>query len=387
MELNFVMNNEDLEHIIESIEKNYLFSNEVDKANWEHSVELFKEKGDLNIRNTVELISSLNDAHTYLINRDIEYIYKCDFIWDKDRLYFIDDTSITEKSVKEVSYINEVKITKIIDIYKNSHPKYSLSSLKIMVLEDIKKCNISKFSNVASLNLKFIDNTFRIFKRINFSDYLKEINIRNEVSNEFKPLVNIKIDEETVLIKILGFNFLNIANLFRDELIIVNKYKNIIFDIRHNGGGSISNAKEIVSHFSDSTIDLGYSILIKDGNTVQQTIHGKENLLKNKKVSLFINEFTMSSAEFIFALGLICSKNDVTIFGRKSAGMKNQAKIFEINNKLLLQVTVKKYVNFKNSFSEGIIPDVYVKNEFDEPYFINDYFIDEYKRFQSERKC
>lgn len=130
-------------------------------------------------------------------------------------------------------------------------------------------------------------------------------------------------------------------------------------------GGYIEVAKELVSKIIDSKVRMNYEIARMDGRLLKtMPMDIQENTyegFKNKRILVFVNYRTMSSAEYIFAHAL--QLKGISIIGEETAGLKDQAAIIPISDEVSLQATTKRYVQNGDFIQKGIIPDVFKRNE------------------------
>ncbi len=379
MELNFVMCEKDVLLILNTVSEHYVFEDDLDRKNWEQLVQEFIKRDHIDFESLSKLLLCLKDPHTMLINTDFKYYRQCDLIWDGEALFLMEGDA-DELVASKIKEINGFKLSECMKIYLELYEGFPISAIKQMLIQDIKTCSENKLIHKDSVEFALDDGDKRVFDSVDFKDLINDT--YKSISNPI-PLLTKAVDEETKMIKILSFNSKELYEAIYSEL--NGCFNHLIFDLRHNLGGNIENTKKIASLFSKGTIDLGYKVLVGNQHSLNQVIPGHKNSLYKKEVTVFINEFTISSAEYIFTLSLKNSDNNVKILGRRSAGFKDQAKMFPINKSLILQVTVKKYINFKDSSYLGIEPDIHITNIPDVPYIVKDYFLDEWLKIK--RMC
>lgn len=115
---------------------------------------------------------------------------------------------------------------------------------------------------------------------------------------------------------------------------------------------------------------------IEDERVKKRLIKANLNsYIKDKNIYLYVNENTMSSAEFIFARALKVSESCV-IIGRETFGFSGQAKQIVLAPDLVLTVTVKRYIDRMTSkeIKQGIKPDYYVTSDFVEEDHFKKYY-------------
>lgn len=112
-------------------------------------------------------------------------------------------------------------------------------------------------------------------------------------------------------------------------------------------------------------VRMNYEIARMDGRLLKiMPMDIQENTydgFKNKRILVFVNYRTMSSAEYIFAHAL--QLKGISIIGEETAGLKDQAAIIPISDEVSLQVTTKRYVQNGDFIQKWIIPDVFIRNE------------------------
>lgn len=126
----------------------------------------------------------------------------------------------------------------------------------------------------------------------------------------------------------------------------------------------MSTAKNRLGLFLDKDICLD-SYYVTDGESIfnHHLESGQSNIsLKGKKVYAIIDENTMSSAEYIFALGLK-KAYDCILIGQPTMGLSGQCKIYNIDNLGELRVTTKKYINCNGTYVSNIKPDYTVVSD------------------------
>lgn len=306
------------------------------------------------------IISELHDEHTILKIKEIpEFYYPICLNWQGNEIIIIDN----EGKQCPVKRINDKSIEEVIDLYYKQG-KYSIESMfKLMILKDIIFAK-NTFSN-NKLKVDYIKNENICTINVNRKkfDYLmnvKEIDNIRRKDNFFEIR---KISKEVIYLKITTFEKKNISSDIEICLNDAEEFESIIVDIRNNPGGYIKEAKKFLSLFIDETIILPYKILKKKGNSyysLEQKVIGK-GIYKNKNIIVLVNEFTMSSSEYIVALGVKKFIKSGILIGNKTAGILDQALIVPLNEKLDLQLTVSKYIELDNSLRTGIEPDIYMK--------------------------
>lgn len=194
-----------------------------------------------------------------------------------------------------------------------------------------------------------------------------------------RPAELIWVDKNTAMLKIYSFE----AGYDRDKIVAdmreALKAKNLIVDLRYNGGGRVVNLQHLLAMLVPGDKPVGTFIqrstvadyiestggdasdlpAIADWSEkkLRPTQWGRLPLFKGKLVVL-INKFTGSAAE-IAAAGL----RDVvgaTIIGTKSAGAVLASVIDPVSNGFMLQYPMEDYVTIKGVRLEGagVTPDI-----------------------------
>lgn len=140
--------------------------------------------------------------------------------------------------------------------------------------------------------------------------------------------------------------------------------KKVILDLRNNGGGYVSAAKEILSLWVD-----GDSILIqKSKNTPDEITYASRNkaIFKDIKTVVLVNASTASASEI--TAGALKDYEKATIVGEKTFGKGVVQNLFNLSGSTLLKVTTASwYTPLGTSINhEGIVPDVEIENTYDD---------------------
>lgn len=163
---------------------------------------------------------------------------------------------------------------------------------------------------------------------------------------------------------------------------MINSNKTVVFDIRGNRGGFINETKDVTSLIINKDVTLEYKILSNVNSRGEDVIIYSSNnsMFSNKKLFILCDEYTMSSAEFIFMQSLKICFPAIKIIGQQTAGLSGQAKIFNLSKKFILQVTTKKYIDKNNNeIKSGMYPNLLIDRNLD--YYMNktDPYIDTIK--------
>ncbi|MDR1240679.1 MAG: S41 family peptidase [Oscillospiraceae bacterium] len=171
-----------------------------------------------------------------------------------------------------------------------------------------------------------------------------------------------KIDSEIEYIKITSFNH-GIAKAFFKAVQKIGSRKKIIIDLRGTKGGYIKETIDSVALFAKYEIYLGKKTYIsnKEKTTENVIIKPIKTNSKFEKILILIDNFTMSSSEFIFLRAIKKIKN-VTLIGEKTAGIVHGTTRFVFDKSYLLNLTTCKYYDEKNFLLKdtGIDPNIYI---------------------------
>jgi len=135
----------------------------------------------------------------------------------------------------------------------------------------------------------------------------------------------------------------------------------LVIDLRNNPGGIVENATACISHFLRMPLMVKEYCLMTKNEVKSLRVEGrKEGGHANKRMYVLINEHTMSSAEYVFALIAKCYLG-ATLVGCQSAGISGQAQMFTINKAIPLKITATKYIGSDmRELRVGVMPDIVV---------------------------
>lgn len=195
-------------------------------------------------------------------------------------------------------------------------------------------------------------------------DEEKEFELTREVINNVS--VYSEYRDDTAIITITRFD-LDTGKLAREKAqeAIDRKVKKIIVDLRGNGGGYVSAAKEVASLWIDG--DLVVEQKSSSGIYSEKTYaeRGKA-ILSGYKTVVLVNGSTASASEIV--TGALKDYKKATIIGEKTYGKGSVQALEEFSTGEILRVTVAKWYtpNGKNINGEGITPDKEVTRSFDQ---------------------
>ncbi|GAA6410288.1 hypothetical protein K040078D81_44050 [Blautia hominis] len=270
------------------------------------------------------------------------------------KLLQINDISMKEienKFSDKIKYKeNSAKINAIMSKILNGEIGYDLSLRMRSMTGEIIEENI-KYQSLA--NIKNFD-----FSLSNLKKSLHFCETRN-------------FGKEIGYIKIHSFQMKNVVAEFEKLILCMDNKHSLIIDIRGNDGGSVENAIKTVGLLLNKSLLLGYKIK-RDGTVNHYGYKAPEPIIiRPSKVNVMFNkifvlcdEFTMSSAEFIFLNALKKSECNTIVIGQKTAGLINIASIYTLFDDTKLQISTAILTDESGKIlkNKGIIPDVEVVN-------------------------
>ena len=139
----------------------------------------------------------------------------------------------------------------------------------------------------------------------------------------------------------------------------------IIVDLRGNGGGYVTAAREVASLWIDGDLVVEQ----RSGNgAYNEKTHAATGtaILANMKTILLINGSTASASEIV--AGALKDYGKATLIGEKTYGKGSVQALEELTGGELLRVTIAKWYTpkGKNIDGEGITPDIEVERTFDQ---------------------
>lgn len=138
----------------------------------------------------------------------------------------------------------------------------------------------------------------------------------------------------------------------------------VILDLRGNGGGYVSAAKDLLSLWID-----GNTILVQKskhaGNTEEKASSGKA-ILKDMKTVVLVNGSTASASEIV--AGALQDYGKATVVGEKTYGKGVVQNLYDLSGGTVLKVTTAEWYtpNDRSINGEGIKPDVEVERSYED---------------------
>ena len=378
------------------------------------------------LKTNYSLIEKIDYLFNYNISEDYEYLWKeiresypyynlfeditkknleSIYIEYKEKLNecksFYDFYLLLSNLSTEFEYIGH--FTLIDTSFYNELLSYELYKTKELMEESPNETYLKKLYNMRK----------KIFKKssyiYSYISNLEENNNKTVNNKESLPKLTIIDEGETACIQIDSFIISSdYENIFKQYYKKIKNYKNIIFDIRNNSGGSTSYyEKYIIDYLLNNQIKYDETYLLNNTNTntkfmsesVKKTIkpithipikildeklinsfdsfniienvyypNEEKNIGFNGKIYLLVSNSVYSASE---ALTYLCKETGfATIIGTNTGGDGIQdgnggpIKIVLPNSKLIFQFTASIGINSDGTINEieGTKPDVYLKN-------------------------
>lgn len=143
------------------------------------------------------------------------------------------------------------------------------------------------------------------------------------------------------------------------------KVKKVIVDLRNNGGGYVSSAREVASLWIDGKLVLRQKSANGTKNEETYALSGKA-ILANTKTIVLVNDGTASASEIV--AGALKDYKLATLVGEKTYGKGSVQVLDNLKNGELLRITIAKWYtpNDVNINDQGIEPDVKVERTFEQ---------------------
>jgi len=201
---------------------------------------------------------------------------------------------------------------------------------------------------------------------IHFNDTLIR---ENYLNNDFEVAGNYTyglIDDDIGYVHFKKFRGVgNISKVV--EFMDQENVEGLIFDVRDNSGGSGQNAVEIVGHFINDGITVGYIYEKKgpahDDFTEALSVTAKPKMpFLDIPVMLLTNRNSFSATSFL--AGQMTALENVTHIGQITGGGGGGNTTYELPNGWLVTVSTNRFqdASFKE-IEDGVIPDILIEND------------------------
>ena len=190
-----------------------------------------------------------------------------------------------------------------------------------------------------------------------------EFTVTREEINNVSAYAN--YDGDTAIVNITRFDT-DTGEILSDiaDEIEARGIQKIVLDLRGNGGGYVSAAKDIASLWIDGDLVVTQKSL-KTGNTSTYANKGQARLADRKTVVL-VDSTTASASEIL--AGALQDYGKATVVGSQTYGKGVVQTLLNLSAGSVLKVTTASwYTPNGNSINEvGITPDIVVENSFDD---------------------
>lgn len=265
--------------------------------------------------------------------------------------------------------INDIPVKEVEEKMRTKFAFQSKSNRITSFLKEFHEGNLGHDLKITAMTSTKQVVTNRIyFKEIDYSEF--DIKTVKKMKNHFS-LCQVKSYHSTGYIKILNFRNKRVVNDFKEAISKVSSADCVILDIRDNPGGLIEATKDVVSMIVKEDIFLGYQIKRKEcggyhefQKPIEVKIKSFKLPLKFQKIIILVNEFTMSSAEFIFLRALKDSDSNIKVIGNQTCGMMNSACVYTLFDGAKVQITTAKYLDDRKHeiLQAGIVPHIQIDN-------------------------
>ena len=190
-----------------------------------------------------------------------------------------------------------------------------------------------------------------------------EFTMEREEINNVSAYVDYKDDSAIITINRFDDDTGTLVKSFANE-ILNSGAKKIILDLRGNGGGYVSAARDLLSLWLD-----GDKILVqKSLNFSDEITYALKNqaLFSNLKTIVLVNSTTASASEIV--VGALKDYNKATIIGEKTYGKGVVQTLLNLSNATTLKVTTAHWYtpNGSSINQTGIEPDIEVINTYND---------------------
>lgn len=184
-----------------------------------------------------------------------------------------------------------------------------------------------------------------------------------EIINNVSAYVDYRDNSAIITITRFDSDTGRLVEKFADE-VLNSGVKKIILDLRSNGGGYVSAARDLLSLWID-----GEKVLIqKSKNSADEVTYAYSGRAKlaNMKTIVLVNNNTASASEIV--TGALKDYNKATIIGETTFGKGVVQTLLNLNGGTTLKVTTAHwYTPKENSINKiGITPDVEVINTYED---------------------
>lgn len=247
----------------------------------------------------------------------------------------------------------ETNLIKGVRIFKGSPAEKSGLLPGDIIIEIDGKSTEGMDTETVAMNVKGLEGTkvkLVVFRGNEFLDFeiTREVIKVPSVTGKF-------LNEDTLYIELSTFND-NTSAEFRNLLSgLEREPKNIILDLRDNGGGLLAQAVELARYFTPGGVVL-YETGRNQKNLTPFIVDG--NLFLNKPLVVLVNENSASASEVL--AGAIQDYKAGTLIGDNTFGKAVVQSIYPLPTGGALKLTTQRYLtpNKRDLSKEGLSPDI-----------------------------
>ena len=191
-----------------------------------------------------------------------------------------------------------------------------------------------------------------------------DFSLTRETINNVSAYIDYKGSTAVLTITRFDLDTGSLAKKLAEEA-VNNGVNKMIVDIRGNGGGYVSSAKEVASLWLDKKLVVEQKS--SNGRYSEKTYSNAGSaILENMKTVVLINGSTASASEIL--AGALKDYNKAILIGEKTYGKGSVQALEDLTGGDLLRVTIAKWYtpNGKNIDGEGIKPDIEVERTFEQ---------------------
>ena len=303
-----------------------------------------------------KMLLELNDPHVTFkdVTSKLKYTMPFKIKFVENKLMVSTDYKIPKGS--EILKVDSIDIKELINSYPD---KFPFAAIKMQVLEKI----YSSINENTKYQYMWNEKNYSIQIKNSLVNYdlAKILPVQNK--NALANNINIKkLTEKIEYIRIQFFTD-SISTILQNWFFNLEKGKSLIIDLRDSYGGNVDETIKSVSFFLEQCVNLGTKIYRTNDKEIEEKVSIKPPI-KNyhfEKIIVLVNNYTMSSSEFIF-LRAITENINTTVIGKITSGIVHGAKRFLIDNKYLLTLTTFKYYDKNGNLLKniGFVPDLIV---------------------------
>lgn len=180
-------------------------------------------------------------------------------------------------------------------------------------------------------------------------------------SVELYPLEGVVLENNVGYIQLATFND-GCANEFKEVYneLKQKKINSLIIDLRHNGGGIVSEALQILDYILDKDSKM---LITTDKNNNEEIEISENNSIIDIPVVVLVDNETASASEIL--AGALQDYKKAIIVGEKTYGKGVIQELYTLDDGSGLKITIKEYFTpNKNKINKvGIVPDHEVSNK------------------------